>query len=339
MSIDKLYEFKNRTRKMHEDNLTDYIETIKSQTRNEAQYNNISMDQEACPLILKNLNIRYSSMNVEEKIIDVEKFAEYDFNSLTKFPRNTHKRFIISVHFNGVHYAAANVFKDGENKVSVIFLDSSRGNNIFIPLRWNKFRKTEKDEENKVKTLYIYCQIQNSPGDCLIFSLHFLKKMHEYAQEFTNIHQSIFNDEIKFNNDNYKLIAPKSKNLEKVSDDSCKEYRVVFFNEAINLLPIDFFKHSQSLNPIDAYLERHPNESNKKVNKYAGGETLKERYQRYLVTRELPVQYNSNETQKYTYSCSIEEKRLKLAQDALHDLYELRAINAMRSLHWFDENK
>ncbi|MBI6548929.1 YopJ family acetyltransferase [Xenorhabdus lircayensis] len=297
--------------------LNKYIKEIKSKTENNSQFSNITLDQLSSEIILRYFNRKYPNMNACNTIIDIDDFVKYEFNSLTIFPPNSHKRYIIKTTSGGqgVHFATANVFKDKENNTSIIFVDSSLGENPFIPFKWKINRdksKNENENEKKLKILYIYSQIQYSPGDCLLFGLHFLKKMHKHAQYFRQIHQDIFNDEIHFNNEDNKDFTPKTN---KLPDDECEKYRTVFFNQAINLLPIDFFKHAQSIKPINAYLARHPDETNKKVNKWQGGETLKDRYQRHTVTRTI----NGIER---TYSNSIEEKRLSLAEAALRWLDE-----------------
>ncbi|MDE9448375.1 hypothetical protein KKJ04_23485, partial [Xenorhabdus bovienii] len=98
-----------------------------------------------------------------------------------------------------------------------------------------------------------------------------------------------------------------------LDDASLKKARVVFFDQAIKLLPIDFFKHTQSMNLMNTYngyFKSHYGEINKdmKANKQPRGrETLIDRFKRHEVTRTI------NEKER-TYSISIEEKRLSLAE-------------------------
>ncbi|CDL80347.1 YopJ family acetyltransferase [Xenorhabdus cabanillasii] len=292
------------------DSLNRYIAKIQSNKQNNIQFSDMRMDMLNCKIILKNLNAKYSDMNAHPTIITAREFAN-SINELNNLKSNEHKRFVINSDNGGVHFAAANVFKDMNDNISIIFVDSSRGKNQFIFFILN-FRL--KDVSN-IKTLYIYNQIQNSDADCLLFSLHFLKKMHKYSDHFVKLHQDIFNDKVEFIRENHAPYAPE------LGDDSLKTARVVFFDQAIKLLPIDFFKHAQSMslmNTYNDYFKSHSVEINKdmKANKQPGGrETLIDRYKRHEVTRTI------NEKER-TYSNSIEEKRLSLAETALRWLDE-----------------
>ncbi|MBC8954085.1 YopJ family acetyltransferase [Xenorhabdus sp. PB62.4] len=298
---------------MYKGNLTNYINEINVQKQSNFQFNNIYLDQKNAIHILKYFNRKYA-MNAHEDIIDDMSL----FENVLDLPAGIHKRYIIKTDtaMTGVHFAALNIFKDSKENTSLIFVDASNGKNQFIPLRMD-YLINENKYKDTIKILYIYSQIQNSPGDCLIFCLHFLKKMHKYAKYFSELHQKIFNDEIQFTNtENPIFFSSLSKGL---PDTYCKKYKTVFFDQAINLLPIDFFKHAHSLRPLNAYLDRHPDETEKKVNKYGigekKGETLPERYKRHLITRTI-------DGKSRNYSTSIEEKRLSLAEAALKWLDE-----------------
>lgn len=298
---------------MYKDDLIKYINEINHQKQSNFQFNNIYLDQENAIHILKYFNRKYA-MNAHEDIID----EISSFENALNLPAGIHKRYIIKTDTGttGVHFAALNIFKDSKEHTSLIFVDASNGKNQFIPLRINYYIN-DSIHKNKLKILYIYSQIQNSPGDCLLFCLHFLKKMHKYAKYFNELHQKIFNDEIQFTNTENPIF---SSSLNKgLPDAYCEKYRTVFFDQAINLLPIDFFKHAHSLRPLNAYLNRHPDETEKKVNKYGigekKGETLLERYNRHLMTRTI-------DGKSRNYSTSIEEKRLSLAEAALKWLDE-----------------
>ncbi|WP_340621368.1 YopJ family acetyltransferase [Xenorhabdus siamensis] len=287
------------------DSLNKYIKKTQLDKQNGIQFNDISMDMSNCKIILSHLNSKYSDMNSHPDIINVDDFIK---KIKTTPPNNNEtKLFIVNAGRDRTHFATANVFKDTNDKISIIFVDSSRGRNQFILFTlYSEFKNT-----SNIKTLYIYNQIQNSDGDCLLFSLHFLKKMHKHRNHFIKLHQDIFNDEIKFIREENTIFNPQKE----LNDDYLEKARAVFFDQAIKLLPIDFFKHAQSMKPINAYLASHPDETSKKVNKWQGGETLINRYNRHEVTRMI------DEKQR-TYSSSIEEKRLSLAQAALRWLGE-----------------
>ncbi|WP_340608980.1 YopJ family acetyltransferase [Xenorhabdus bharatensis] len=288
--------------------LDKYINNTNKYKSQDTQFNSITADMNVVNIILRHFNHTHPDMNALESVIDSNFLTDKLHGLIDNLPKNQHKRCIIDAKVSGAHFAAANIFKDDEGNTSVICIDSSLGHNPHITSRLNNINSPEK----KIRTLYIFSQIQNSPADCLLFSLHFLKKMQKHSQHFINLHQKIFQDEIAFSSKNNELYTPKIKSE---SDQSCLFWRMVYFNQAINLLPIDFFKHANSINPINAYLAHHPDEANIKVNKWNKGETLRERYERHTVTRMI-------ENKQRTYSASIEEKRLSLAQAALRWLNE-----------------
>ncbi|OKP03665.1 YopJ family acetyltransferase [Xenorhabdus eapokensis] len=294
------------------DSLRSYIDIIRSNKINNYQFNNINMDISNCEIILKHLNTT-SRMNAHPTIMTAHEFTRHikELDKSNKLFSNEHKRFVINAGEDRMHFASANVFKDVDNNISIIFVDSSRGKNQFIFFILHHFLNNIPN----IKTLYIYNQIQNSNADCLLFSLHFLKKMHKYSDHFVKLHQDLFNNKIEFIREKHSPYKPE------LDDDSIKEARVVFFDQAIKLLPIDFFKHAQSMslmNTYNDYFKSHFGEINKdmKANKQPGGrETLIDRYKRHEVTRTI-------DEKKRTYSNSIEEKRLSLAEAALHWLDE-----------------
>lgn len=310
---------------MHRENresLISYIKEIKQIKEKNLQFNNITLDDVNTAYILNSLNRKHPNMNFHPSIIDKTASLIEDTSSLN--PRQ-HKRYIIkTTAFGGVHFAAVNAFKDEKNNISLIIVDSSLGANISIPFDLHGYNKPN------LKTLYIYTQIQNSPGDCLLFSLHFLKKMYIYARDFERLHKRIFANDISFTFEKNHIFSPKvcerNPKLYPSSDDDCEKYRVVLFNQAINLLPIGFFKHAHSLRPLEAYLDRHQDEQESRVNNYKKkdgtiGETLLERYNRHSTLRN-EMNTRTNKPIERKYSISIEEKRLRLAEAALKWLDE-----------------
>ncbi|MDX8000476.1 hypothetical protein FE394_15035 [Xenorhabdus sp. Reich] len=294
------------------DSLISYIDKIRSNKTNNYQFNNIRMDFINCQIILKHLNAT-SSMNAHPTIMTINDFAN-SIHELNNLNNNEHKRFVINAGDDRTHFAVANVFKDMDNNISIIFVDSSHGRNQFIfSILYIKLNKL--NDVSNIKTLYIYNQIQNSDADCLLFSLHFLKKMHKYSDHFVKLHQDLFNNKIEFIRESH---TPYDLGFD---DALLKTAKVVFFDQAIKLLPIDFFKHAQSMKIMDTYnnyFKNHLGEINKdmKANKQPGGrETLIDRYKRHEVTRTIAEK-------KRTYSNSIEEKRLSLAEAALRWLDE-----------------
>ncbi|MDC9606616.1 YopJ family acetyltransferase [Xenorhabdus griffiniae] len=290
------------------DSLRSYIDKIRTNKIDNHQFNNIHMDMVNCGIILRHLNAT-SSMNAHPTIMTAHDFVN-SIDELNKLNSNEHKRFVINAGNDRTHFASANVFKDVDNNISIIFVDSSRGKNQFILF---KLYFAFKDKPN-IKTLYIYNQIQNSDADCLLFSLHFLKKMHKYSDHFVKLHQDLFNNKIEFIREKHLPYKPE------LDDESLKKARVVFFDQAIKLLPIDFFKHAQSMNLMNTYndyFKSHFDEiKDMKANKQPGGrESLINRYKRHEVTRTI-------DKKKRTYSNSIEEKRLSLAEAVLHWLDE-----------------
>ncbi|PHM74057.1 YopJ family acetyltransferase [Xenorhabdus kozodoii] len=300
---------------LDKESLNQYITKIQSNKENNIQFNNIQMDILNCKIILNHFNTRYLDMNAHDTILNVNQFFKLITDNSTLI-NNKHKRFIVNAGDGRTHFAAANVFKDAHNNISVIFVDSSLGHNQWI----FSILHVLLNNVSNIKTLYIYNKIQNSDGDCLLFSLHFLKKMYKYRDHFESLHQDIFHNRIKFTREENEPFDPKIE----LPNEQLEQARVVYLNKAIKLLPIDFFKHAHSIKPINTYLENHPDETRKKVNKWQGGETLIDRYHRHKVTRMIKQQTYNNaiEEKQRTYSNSIEEKRLSLAQAALRWLGE-----------------
>jgi YopJ family protease len=291
--------------------LRQYLNEIELNKKNNIQFNNIRMDISSCKEILRYFNANYPGINVHNDIMEINEFINHIKE--ISLNNNEHRRFIVNAGRDRTHFAAANVFKDMNNNISIIFVDSSRGKNQYIFSMLSLHSDLKKI--SNIKTLYIYSQIQNSDADCLLFSLHFLKKMHKHHSHFEKLHQDIFNEKIAFIKENNAIFNPPPV----LGEESLKKARVVFFDQAIKLLPIDFFKHAQSINPINAYLTSHPDEVNKKVNKkvnqWQDGETLTERYNRHQVTRVI-------DNKQRTYSNSIEEKRLRFTLATLRWLGE-----------------
>ncbi|MDC9595877.1 YopJ family acetyltransferase [Xenorhabdus anantnagensis] len=116
---------------MHDqDSLNQYIDKIQSKKQDNIQFNDIRMDISNCKIILNHFNARYPDMNAHNSIINVHDFANY-IKELC-LDNNKHKRFIINAGGGKTHFAAANVFKDMKNNISIIFIDSSLGKNQFI---------------------------------------------------------------------------------------------------------------------------------------------------------------------------------------------------------------
>ncbi len=298
---------------MHRNNLVKYRNEILRKKEIHEQFDQFRLNNNNIWQIIKILNIKYANLNTE--LLLSNSFKPETLNDL---PTNNHKRFILQTDTGGTgqHFAATNVFKDSEGRISIITIDSSIGANPFIPFHiYFNF-----PDSGKLKSLYIYSQIQNSPADCLIFSVHFLKKMYKHQTHFIELHHKIFNNQISFifEKDNYH-----PKNSHQYDNEHCAKYNAVYLEQAIKLLPIDFFKHAQSRSTINEYLKYHPDERLKTVNKQKW-ESLDKRYTRYATPLKIggEIQYNKSTGEPKIYSNSIEAKRLSLVEEALNWMVE-----------------
>ncbi|WJK29891.1 YopJ family acetyltransferase [Vibrio parahaemolyticus] len=130
--------------------------------------------------------------------------------------------------------------------------------------------------------------MQRSYGECAMFSLFLVKKMHKESAQFQELHKK-----------NIDQNLPKSGEI------------IVSVSQANNLLPPSLMKHVQSPKRLEAYLESRPEVADVVVNKK--GETLFSRQQRYITTIEA-------EDKQITYSTSIEHKRLTEVKKLLESL-------------------
>ncbi|CDG19009.1 YopJ family acetyltransferase [Xenorhabdus doucetiae] len=300
---------------MNRNNLLEYRDEILRKKETHKQFDKFSLDQGNIRQIINVLNMKYVNMNTE---LLLSQLLTPDI--LNNLPPSSHKRFILQTNTGGTgqHFTATNVFKDSEGRISIIAIDSGIGSNAFI--HFNIHRNFLNSNPEKLKKLYIYSQIQNSPADCLIFSVHFVKKMYKHQTHFVELHHKLFNDQISFIFEKDKYHPENSRQY---NNEDCASSNAVYLDQAIKLLPIDFFKHAQSRSIINAYLECHPNERLKTVNKQKW-ESLEKRYTRHATVLKIgdEIQYYTKTGEPKIYSNSIEAKRLSLVEEALKWMIE-----------------
>lgn len=200
---------------------------------------------------------------------------------------NSSARFIVNLGCGGIHCMAVDcLVSDG--KCSLIGIEPVGMNSSGPALLAIRLQSICKRELPGAYLAIFETDMQRSYGECAMFSLFLVKKMHKESAQFQELHKK-----------NIDQNLPKSGEI------------IVSVSQANNLLPPSLMKHVQSPKRLEAYLESRPEVADVVVNKK--GETLFSRQQRYITTIEA-------EDKQITYSTSIEHKRLTEVKKLLESL-------------------
>ncbi|HHG3502402.1 TPA: type III secretion system YopJ family effector VopA [Vibrio parahaemolyticus] len=200
---------------------------------------------------------------------------------------DTTARFVVNMGSGSIHCIAVDcAIKNG--KCSLIGIEPVTMNSLGASMLAIRLQSVCKRELPETSLVIMETDMQRSQGECLMFSLFLVKKMHKECDEFQYLHDKNINREL-----------PLTQGL------------IVSVKDADSLLPPSLMKHTQSPNRLQKYLEMRPEAMNCVVNKK--GETLKTRQQRHITTIELGEKTVS-------YSNSIEQKRIKEAKGLLNNL-------------------
>ncbi|HGS5860957.1 TPA: YopJ/AvrA family T3SS effector serine/threonine acetyltransferase [Vibrio parahaemolyticus] len=200
---------------------------------------------------------------------------------------NSSARFIVNLGCGGIHCMAVDcLVSDG--KCSLIGIEPVGMNSSGPALLAVRLQSICKRELPEASLAIFETDMQRSYGECAMFSLFLVKKMHKESEQFLELHKK-----------NIDQNLPKDNEI------------IVSVSQSNNLLPPSLMKHVQSPKRLESYLESRPEVVDVVVNKK--GETLLSRQQRYISTIQ-------KEDKQITYSTSIEHKRLVEVKKLLESL-------------------
>lgn len=176
----------------------------------------------------------------------------------------------------GVHYAALDVFiKSGE--VSIIGIEPSNLSNQGPALLLVRLLNQIKEKCPTARLVMMESNIQQSPVDCAIFSLHFALKMHASEDVLDGLHNKHMNGDLRKNiTDGF------------ISKEYVDQY-----------LPVEFMKHTNSENRLSDYFIKNSNVRHI----YEKKDSITKRQKMFTFERG-----------ERKYSASIEDKRIKLIE-------------------------
>ena len=204
-----------------------------------------------------------------------EKFASRVASLKMNSPVLYRGQFIVNMG-EGVHYAALDVIiKDGN--VSIIGIEPSNLDCRGPAMLLLRLLTQIEDKCPSARVVMMESNIQQSPVDCAIFSLHFALKMHTSKAVFDELHREHMDGSL-------------SKNITDgfISKEHVDQY-----------LPVEFMKHTNSRNRLCDYFIKNANIAHIAQKK----DLTTERQKRFTFDRG-----------ERTYSASIEDKRIKLIE-------------------------
>ncbi len=209
-------------------------------------------------------------------------FASEIVQLKTNQPDIYHGQFIVNMG-KEIHYAALDVFiKDGN--VSIIGIEPSNLDCMGPAKLLFGLLNEIKEKCSNTRIVMMESNIQQSPADCAIFSLHFALKMHGSKDVFDVLHK-----ELMYGSSNSEInISDEDSGVGYISRERVDQY-----------LPVEFMKHANSKARLTKYFTQ-----NAKVAHIAQEEeSTIARQGRYTFERGAR-----------TYSASIEDKRIKFIE-------------------------
>ncbi|MDR3434592.1 MAG: YopJ family acetyltransferase [Rouxiella aceris] len=174
----------------------------------------------------------------------------------------------------GIHYAAFDIsINSGE--ISVIGVEPANMNKNGPAILAVRVLSAVDAEIPSAKVAMIEANIQNSPVDCAIFSLHFSLKMHAEQQAMDDLHQK-------------HLAGALNPHI---------EFGIITQKYAPLYLPVSFMKHTHSKNRLAEYFDINKNNPGVNIHR----DSIMDRQGSYILNR-----------QGRNYSASIEDKRINL---------------------------
>ena len=185
-------------------------------------------------------------------------------------------RFVVNMGENEFHFAAYD-FAMVDGGPSVISVEPTTLDTMASGLLAVRAADAFQTQCPEVAICFIESDLQRSNGECGIFSLALVKKMHKEAEHFKHLHEQ-----------NVNSTLPKD------------DIGAVSVADADKLLPPSLMKHAQSEKRLAQYVKANPKASEAKIN--SKGETLQERQARHVVDIK-------KRGKNLRYSNSIERKR------------------------------
>jgi RHS repeat-associated protein len=258
--------------------MLDYLHEARKYYTENMQHPKIHVfDTKFLPHLIENEKKRKPGMN-----LDLAR-SPTEFVSELKKLKDNHAdgyrgQFIVNMGV-GIHYAALDISINSGN-ISVIGVEPANMNKNGPAILAVRVLSAVDAELPSAKVAMIEANIQNSPVDCGIFSLHFSLKMYAEQQAMDDLHHKHLAGALNRHID-FGVIA--------------KEYSSLY-------LPVSFMKHAHSKKRLAEYFDI--NKSKPDVDIYR--DNIMARQGAYILQRE-----------GRTYSASIEDKRINLIRRAL----------------------
>ncbi|MDD9329518.1 MAG: YopJ/AvrA family T3SS effector serine/threonine acetyltransferase, partial [Bartonella sp.] len=219
--------------------------------------NYAEIDFKMMPALIKQANNKYPEMNLtlikepRDFVKSIQKTIKNGINS---------SRYIVNIggNDNQIHFGVVD-HQTIDHKISLILFEPARFNLICPAILGAKMQKVI---ETRLPNCYFSMaemDIQRSMSECGIFSLSLAKKLYRHSDKLEKLHR----DNIKGDRWDRKI---------HLSHDLLDTY-----------LPIDFYKHVQSLRRLEEYVKKNPGSENEIVNKK--NETIFERFERNTIVK------------------------------------------------------
>lgn len=186
-----------------------------------------------------------------------------------------HGQFIVNMG-KEVHYAALDVFIANGN-MSIIGNEPANMNSQGPKFLLLRLLAQVRDNFPAARFVMMESDIQQSPVDCAIFSLHFALKMHASKPLFAELHKQHINGDL-------------NKHI---------RYGYISRKDVDHYLPVEFMKHTNSRKRLNSYFI-----NNEKIAAIAKNKDL-------IIERQKRFTFDRGER---SYSASIEDKRIKFIE-------------------------
>ena len=218
---------------------------------------NIATDLSLMPALVNEVNRKYPQMNL--------RFADTPQTLAVLIKQSVSSeemcsRYIVNGGENCVHFAIIDC-KIINDKISVILFEPATYHNM-VPAMLALRVKLAIEREHIPDCCFSAAEmdIQHSRSECGIFSLILAKKIHTESEHLFNIHKD---------------------NAEGILSDS---FGLVMSDKTDTYLPVTFYKHTQGLSRIEQYIQSHPEDRNRIINKK--NETIYTRFVNHSVEYE-----------------------------------------------------
>ncbi|MCZ2158726.1 YopJ/AvrA family T3SS effector serine/threonine acetyltransferase [Bartonella sp. 220] len=213
-------------------------------------------DLKLMPALIDQANRKYQGLNL--KLVTTSQDLSQSIKEAIKNGISS-SRLIVNTTDRGVHSVVID-HRTIEGKTSLIAFEPATLNSEIPLLLAVRIHLTVQRELPECHFSKVEMDIQRSTSECGIFSLALAKKLHIETEKLTRMHK-----------DNIDGVLCKTNTT--LPPDKVDPY-----------LPASFYKHTQGSRRLEEYVKTNPEAENEKVNKK--GETLTERFEKNLVTKE-----------------------------------------------------